>query len=493
MQEFGNYINGAFQPPTSGLYLETENPYTREVWARIPRSDETDVGAAVAAAKNAFEHGAWPALTASERGTMLRRLGDLISSEDNTSQLALAEVRDNGKTLNEMRNQMRSVAQWFYYYGGLADMFAGELLHTEQRNMLNYVRYEPLGVVGMVVPWNSPLRLLAWKLAPALAAGNTAVVKPSEFTSTSTLEFMRLIEEAGFPPGVVNVITGLGPEVGAPLAAHPDIAKIAFTGGSAGGQAVYLAAARNLKPVALELGGKSPNIIFEDADLDNAAKGAVAGIFGSGGQNCVAGSRLLVHRSVHDEVVERIVALAKDIILGDPMDPSTNVGPITTLPHCEKILTYIEIGKQEGARLIYGGRRAEGPGLGKGIFVEPTIFANVRNDMRIAQEEIFGPVLCVIPFENESEAVLIANDTQYGLAAGLWTRDLQRAHRVSARLQAGIVWVNTYRTASHLSPFGGHKSSGIGREGGAEMIKSYMQSKSVWIDLNDEYAYPFKR
>ncbi len=490
MQTFQNYIGGRHVPPGAGQYLETENPFTGMAWARVARSTAADVEQAVQAAHSAFRYGAWKDVTAVERAGMLRNLGDLVKS--NVDELASHEVRDNGKTITEMRTQMRNVAEWYYFYAGLADKIAGENLPTERRNYMNYTRLEPFGVVGLIVPWNSPLRLLAWKLAPALAAGNVAVIKPSEFTSTSALAFMALIEKAGFPPGVVSVVTGFGSEVGLPLAAHPLVAKVAFTGGADGGRAVYEAAARGLKPVSLELGGKSPNIIFEDADLANATRGAVAGIFGSGGQTCVAGSRLLVQRSVLVRVLERIVELASRIRMGDPMDPETELGPIANRRQFERILRYVEIGREDGARLVLGGRPAHGPSLDNGLFVEPTIFADVNNRMRIAQEEVFGPLLCVIPFDDEDEAVAIANDTAYGLGAGIWTRDVARAHRVAACLQAGSVWVNTYRVTSQISPFGGYKGSGIGREGGVEMIRSYLQTKSVWVDLNPEFQSPFR-
>lgn len=489
MQVFDNYIDGLSVPPVGGAYFETENPFTRRAWAKVARSDGRDVEAAVAAASAAFQ-GPWHDTTPTERAARLRRLGDLVLA--NVDRLAEAEVRDNGKTITEIRTQMRNISEWYYYYGGLADKLAGEVLHTERRNMFNYTRYEPLGVIAMITPWNSPLRLLAWKLAPALAAGNTAVLKPSEYTSTSALLFAEIVQEAGFPPGVFNIVTGLGAEVGAALAAHPQIAKIAFTGGGAGGAAVYEAAARNLKPVALELGGKSPNIVFEDADLDNAARGAVSAIFGSCGQTCIAGSRLLVQRSIYDRVLAAAVALAGEIRLGDPMDPATQIGPVANEPQFDKIMRYIDVAKADGATLACGGKRAEGAHLRDALFVEPTIFANVRNDMRIAREEVFGPILSVIPFEDESEAIRIANDTPFGLGAGIWTQNLARAHRVASKLQAGSVWVNTYRVTSQLSPFGGYKQSGLGREGGAEMLKGYLQTKSVWIDLADEFAYPFK-
>lgn len=489
MQKFENYISGKSMPSASGDYFETENPFTAKPWALVARSNAEDADRAVAAAKAAFEGEDWPVRTASERGALLAKLAGLVKA--NVDMLAAAETRDNGKTITETRGQVRNLAEWYQYYAGLADKLCGEVIPTERRNHLNYTRHEPLGVCALIIPWNSPLRLFAWKLAPALAAGNTVVVKPSEFTSTSAIIFMKLIEEAGFPAGVVNIITGFGNEVGSRLVEHPDVAKVAFTGGEAGGVAVYSAAAAKLKPVSLELGGKSPNIVFEDADLENAARGAAGGIFSSCGQSCVAGSRLVVQRSVRDAVLARVIELARQIKMGDPMDEKTEMGPIANRQQYDRILQHISVAKAEGAKLVLGGQAAKRPECGDGLFIEPTIFAEVDNKMRIAQEEVFGPVLSVIDFEDEQDAIRIANDTSYGLGSGIWTNDLKRAHRVAARIQAGSVWINTYRMTSQLSPFGGYKRSGVGREGGAEMLKSYTQTKSIWLDLNAEYPYPF--
>jgi aldehyde dehydrogenase (NAD+) len=383
------------------------------------------------------------------------------------------------------------MAQWYHYYGGLADKIEGAVLPADKPDIFNYTRYEPLGVVVAIIPWNSPLLLTAWKLAPALAAGNTVVIKPSEYASASILTLMKLVEQAGFPPGVVNVVTGLGPEVGMPLVEHPLVAKVAFTGSDATGQRIYEAAARGLKRVTMELGGKSPNIVFDDADLDNALKGVISGIFAATGQTCVAGSRLLLQRSIHDRFLEKLVAFARTARMGNPMSPDTQVGPVTSKPQLEKILNYIEIATGEGAKAVLGGARATRPECGTGWFVEPTIFQNVRNTMRIAQEEVFGPVLAVIPFEDDEEAVEIGNDVVYGLAAGVWTQNIRRALTMAERLQAGTVWVNTYRAVSYVSPFGGYKRSGIGRESGQDMIKDYLQVKSVWISTATNVPNPF--
>jgi aldehyde dehydrogenase (NAD+) len=390
-----------------------------------------------------------------------------------------------------MSAQTAYMAQWYHYYGGLADKIEGAVIPTDKADVFNFTRYEPLGVVAAIVPWNSPLLLTAWKLAPALAAGNTVVIKPSEYTSASVLELMKLVEEAGFPPGVVNVVTGFGGDVGTPLVEHPLVRKVAFTGSDATGQRVYEAAARGLKRVSMELGGKSPNIVFDDAELDNAVKGVVSGIFAATGQTCIAGSRLLVQESIHDEFLERLVTFARTAQMGNPMEATTQIGPVTNIPQLEKILRYIDVAKSEGAKAVLGGMRASRPECGNGWFVEPTIFSGVRNRMRIAQEEVFGPVLAVIPFRDEDEAIAIGNDVVYGLAAGVWTQSIRRALAMSERLHAGTVWVNTYRAVSYLSPFGGYKRSGLGREGGQEMIKEYLQVKSVWISTAKDVPNPF--
>jgi aldehyde dehydrogenase (NAD+) len=483
------YIDGQYVDSASGQHFESDNPYTGKPWALIPRGNTEDANRAVRAARKAFTSGEWPKMNASRRGALLRKLGDLITEKAKV--LAEIEVRDNGKLLAEMNTQTTYMAQWYYYYGGLADKIEGDVIPIDKPDTFNYTRFEPLGVIAAIVPWNSPLLLTAWKLAPALAAGNTVVVKPSEYTSASLLEFMKLVEQAGFPPGVVNVLTGFGSEVGKPLVEHPLVAKIAFTGSDATGQKIYEAAARGLKRVSMELGGKSPNIVFDDAHLDNAVKGAISGIFAATGQTCIAGSRLLVQQSIHDQFVEKLVAFAKTARMGDPMSLDTQVGPVTNLPQYKKVLDYIDIAKSEGVTTALGGGKATRPECGDGWFVEPTIFTGVKNSMRIAQEEVFGPVLSVIPFRDEEEAISIGNDVVYGLAAGVWTQNMRRAFLMAEKLQAGTVWVNTYRAVSYLSPFGGYKRSGLGRESGQEMIKEYLQTKSVWISTAQEVANPF--
>jgi acyl-CoA reductase-like NAD-dependent aldehyde dehydrogenase len=483
------FIGGEWTEAASGEHFPSDNPFTGKPWALIPKGNAQDANRAARAAHKAFTSGEWPKLTATKRGALLRKLADLI--EGQAKQLAEVEVRDNGKLYAEMSAQTAYMAQWYQYYGGLADKIEGAVIPSDKPDMLNYTRREPLGVVVAITPWNSPLLLTAWKLAPALAAGNTVVLKPSEFTSASVLEFMKLIEQAGFPPGVVNVVTGFGSEVGLPLVEHPLVAKVTFTGSDRTGALIYQAAAKGLKRVTMELGGKSPNIVFDDAHLDNAVNGVISGIFAATGQTCIAGSRLLVQESIHDRFVEKLVAFGKTAKMGDPMNMATQVGPVTNPPQLRKILDYIDVAKGEGAKAVLGGGKASRPECGDGWFVEPTIFTGVRNSMRIAQEEVFGPVLSVIPFRDEEEAVAIGNDVVYGLAAGVWTQSMRRAIGMSERLQAGTVWVNTYRAVSYLSPFGGYKRSGLGRESGQEMIAEYMQTKSVWISTAEEVPNPF--
>jgi (Z)-2-((N-methylformamido)methylene)-5-hydroxybutyrolactone dehydrogenase len=481
-------IGGKWVDPASGEWFESVNPFTAKPWALVPRGSKADVDQAIAAAKCAF-HGEWRKLTATARGALLHKFGELVAAEAN--RLAEIESTDNGKLIAEMRGQLNYIPQWFYYYGGLADKIEGRVIPIDKPGVFNFTREEPLGVVAAITPWNSPLLLATWKLAPALAAGNTVVWKPSEFSSVSAFAFGELFEKAGFPPGVVNIVTGFGGEVGEPLITHQDVAKVAFTGGDKTGEHVYGLAARGIKPVTLELGGKSANIVFDDADLDQAVKGVVSGIFAATGQTCIAGSRALIQRSIHAEFVERLLALAKTARMGNPLDPSTQVGPVTTRPQYDKVLDYIRIAKEEGAVVRLGGTPAQREECGTGWFVEPTIFTDVNPEMRIANEEVFGPVLSVIPFDDEDEAVRIANNTVYGLAAGVWTQSIRRALMMSERLEAGTVWVNTYRAVSYMSPFGGYKRSGIGRESGIEAIRDYLQTKSVWIDIAGNAPNPF--
>jgi len=488
MKKYQMLINGARVDPATGAWFESVNPFTAQAWAQVPRGSKDDIDRAVSAAKAAF-YGDWRNLTATARGALLRRLGDLIAAD--ADRLATIESTDNGKLFAEMRGQLNYIPQWFYYFGGLADKIEGRVIPIDKPGVFNFTREEPLGVIAAITPWNSPLLLAAWKLAPALAAGNTVVWKPSEFSSVSALEFGELFEKAGFPPGVVNIVTGYGNEVGEPLVTHPDVAKVAFTGGDRTGEQVYQMAARGIKHVTLELGGKSANIVFDDADLDSAVKGVVSGIFAATGQTCIAGSRALLHRPIHDAFVEKLLALAKTARMGNPLDLNTQVGPVTTQPQYNKVLDYIRVAKEEGAVCRLGGAAATRAECGSGWFVEPTIFTGVNPSMRIANEEVFGPVLSIIPFDDEDEAVRIANNTVYGLAAGVWTTSIRRALMMSERLEAGTVWVNTYRAVSYMSPFGGYKRSGIGRESGLDAVREYLQTKSVWIDISGNTPNPF--
>jgi len=489
MQRYQLYIDGQFTDASSGEWFDSYNPYTGDVWGQIAKGTAADVDRAVTAAHTAFTSGAWPQLTASQRGALLRRLGDLIARD--ARRLAEVEVRDNGKLIAEMAAQMAYMPQWYYYFAGLADKIQGTVIPLDKKGFFNFTRNEPLGVVVAITPWNSPLLLSSWKIAPTLAAGCTIVLKPSEFTSASSLEFMKLVEEAGFPPGVVNVVTGFGADVGAPLVEHPLVKKITFTGSDATGRAINQLAAKHFKHVSLELGGKSPNIVFADANLDDAVNGAVSGIFAATGQTCIAGSRLLLQESIHDEFMAKLTALASTARMGDPMSMDTQVGPVTTRQQYEKVLRYIDIAKADGAELVMGGAPATRPECGRGWFIEPTVFTGVTNDMRIAQEEVFGPILSVISFTDEEHAITIANDSKFGLGSGVWTSDIGRAFRMSERIQAGTVWVNTYRAVSYMSPFGGYKDSGLGRENGIDAIREYLQVKSVWINTGAASANPF--
>lgn len=472
--------------PEDGIdRIESINPYTGQAWASVPSATAGDVDRAVGAAKRAFRD-TWRATPGVQRARLMTALADLL--ESHADDMARMETLDNGKVIRETRNQMGFAARNLRFFAGYADKIYGRTVPLDNPGMFDFTRRRPFGVVELVTAWNSPIALLANKLPAALAAGNTVVVKPSEHASVTTCELGMLAAEAGFPPGVVNVVTGDG-AVGDALTNHPGIDKISFTGGSATGARVAEAAARRLVPLTLELGGKSPNIVFEDADLDRAVVGAVAGIFAAAGQTCIAGSRLLVHRPVYQRVVEAIVARAGAIRLGDPLDPDTEMGPVANRPQFDRILALIEAGRDEGATLLAGGRPAEGPG--KGLFIQPTVFGDVSPGMRVAAEEIFGPVLSIIPFDGEDEAVQIANDIDYGLAAGVWTSNIDRVHRVVERLEVGSVWVNTYRTNAAQAPFGGVKRSGYGRERGEEALAEYTYVQNVMIDYSGAARDPF--
>ena len=488
-REYRMLVGGAWVDALSSKTFESVNPYTGKVWATAPEAGEEDVDRAVRAAREAFDAGPWGKMTGTERARLIRRLAELIA--ENAESLALIESTDNGKLLKEMRQQLNAMPEWYYYFAGAADKIHGETIPSDKANFLVYTRRESIGVVGAVVPWNSPLLLLTWKLAPALAAGCTLVAKPAEQTPASTLEFAKLFEEAGFPSGVFNVVTGFGVPTGQALVRHTGVDKVAFTGSTETGKQVMKDAADHLAKVTLELGGKSPNIVFDDADLEAAANGVVSGIFAATGQTCMAGSRLFVHEDLHDDLVGALAEKAKAAKLGNPLEMETEVGPVAFEEQLEKVQGYISLGQEEGAELVCGGKRPDAEELRDGFFIEPTILTGVDNRMKLAQEEIFGPVLSVIPGKNEEEVVRQANETLYGLAAGVWTKDIQRAHRVAHALRAGTVWINAYRTVSFNTPFGGYKHSGIGRENGLESLREYTQVKSVWVELTGKTRDPF--
>lgn len=473
-------IGAEWREAVSGKRFPTINPATGEILAEVAEADAPDVDLAVRSARNAFE-GPWGSMSSSERGKLLWKLGDLIAKD--VQEIGRLETLDSGKTITEStRIDVPLTADVFAYNAGAATKLEGATIPVTGP-YLNYTLREPLGVVGCITPWNFPLLLAARKVAPALAAGNCVVLKPAEETPLTALRLGELALEAGLPPGALNVVPGFGATAGAALVAHPGVAAIAFTGETGTGQTIMRNAAATLKKVSLELGGKSPNIVFADADLDAAARGSMLAIFYNKGEVCTAGSRLFVERGVHEALLEKVIDRARKFPQGDPLDPKTRLGAQVSAGQIEKLGRYVEIGKQEGARLALGGARAA-VGDGRGFFWQPTIFDGVRNDMTIAREEIFGPVLAVIPFDDLDQAVSQANESMYGLAAAVWTRDVKKAHRAARAIQAGTVWINSYNLYDAASPYGGTKSSGSGRESGMQGLDFYTQTKSVWVDLS---------
>jgi acyl-CoA reductase-like NAD-dependent aldehyde dehydrogenase len=475
------FIGGEWVDAASRKTFDTRFPATGEVIGQVAEADAADVDRAVSAARTAYQDHKWQRMDGADRAAMLWRISDALAAR--AEQLTRLEVLDNGKPIREAQIDIRQAIDAFRYYAGWADKLQGETLPV-RGNVLNYTLREPVGVVGAIIPWNFPLLMAAWKVAPALACGNAVVLKPAEQTPLSALELAAIAAEAGLPPGVLNVVPGFGENAGAALVRHPGVDKIAFTGSTAVGKLIMREAAESLKKVSLELGGKSPNIVLADADLEAAARGAFSGIFYNTGQCCTAGSRLLVHESVKDELVGRVVERAKKLQPADPLDPKARLGPMISQEQMERVLGYIEQGRGEGAQLLTGGARAPYEGLERGYWVQPTIFDAVQPGHVIAQEEIFGPVLAVMTFRDVDEAIALANQTIYGLAAGVWTRDVRAAHRFARELEAGTIWVNTYHPLDAASPFGGYKQSGFGRELGAYALDLYTQIKSVWIDLN---------
>jgi acyl-CoA reductase-like NAD-dependent aldehyde dehydrogenase len=486
LPHYALHIGGQWCEGAEGRRFDAINPYTGQAWASVAHAEAVDVNRAIAVARETFER-TWSLVNGYERARLLLKLADLLQAD--AARMGRLETTDNGKIIRETQSQMVLAARQYRFFAGYADKLWGKQIPLDSPDVLDYATREPFGVVALITAWNSPMGLLANKLAPALAAGNCVVIKPSEHASATTLEFCRFVEAAGFPPGVINVVCGAA-EVGRALV-EGAVAKVSFTGSAAVGREIAAAAGRRLVPVTLELGGKSPNIIFEDANLQSALLGALGGIFGATGQTCVAGSRLLVQRSVHDHIVQALAERARAVRLGDPLEPTTDMGTAANEPQFLRIMGFIERARAADARLVAGGNRARGTGLEHGLFIEPTVFANVRNEMEIAQEEIFGPVLAVIPFDHEEEAIHLANSTRYGLAAGVWTENLSRALRVSRALQAGQVWVNTYRALAVQTPFGGTKESGYGREKGEQALDEYLTTKNVMIDFSNVQRDPF--
>ena len=476
------FINGEFRAPRSGRYLESIDPTTGLAWYSAADGDEQDIDDAVAAASAAYKHSDWRGLTPTDRGDLLHNLANLI--KQHAQAFAEIETRDNGKLIKETGAQIAYLARYYRYFAGMADKVNGDVIPINRTGILNYTARESLGVVGLIVPWNSPLNTMSSTVAPCLAAGNTIVVKPSEHTSATAIAFANLVKQAGFPDGVFNVVTGYGSTAGDALTRHPGVAKIAFTGGTATGGKIAANAAGHLAPCVLELGGKSPHVVFADADIERAVNGVVAGVFAAAGQTCVAGSRCFVQRNVYNDVLEQLAARTRDIQIGHPKDPATHIGPLATKAQHNKVTDYARFGVEDGARLVAGGNQVRLDDYENGYFFEPTLFADVDNNHRIAQDEIFGPMVGVQVFDNEKDLMEKANDTRYGLASGVWTSDIDKAMRFAQNIEAGTVWVNTYRTAGFTTPMGGFKDSGYGKHNGMEAMYEWTRTKNVMIDYS---------
>jgi len=488
MKHYQMYIDGEWCDAEDGATLESANPATGKVWANVAVAGETEVNRAVDAANRALRQGPWAEMHATQRGKILRKLGDLIAK--NATHLGDIETTDSGKLVSETRAQTGYVAEYYYYYAGLADKIQGATLPIDKPDMHAFTKRVPIGVVAAVVPWNAQMFLTATKLAPALAAGNTVVLKASEQASAPMFEFAKIVEQAGFPPGVVNVITGFGEPCGRLLTSHPEVARVAFTGGAETARHIVRNSAENFAVVSLELGGKSPIVVFEDADIENAVNGVIAGNFGASGQSCVAGSRVLIQSSIRETFLGQLVARAKQIRIGDPLGDDTQLGPLATKAQLEHIIESIGVALTEGATLLYGGKQPEG--FGNGWYFTPTILDCPNQQIRTVREEMFGPVLSALSFDSEEEAISMANDSRFGLGAGIFTNNVARALRVSDAIHSGIIWVNTYRVISPIAPFGGFKQSGSGRESGMDAINDYTRTKTVWINTSSKpMANPF--
>ncbi len=486
LEHLGLWIGGEMVESRGPRRIPSVDPYTGLAWATVPDATASDVDRAVAAARSAFED-PWGRMPGADRARILRRIADLV--EHNRERLARVESRDNGKLLRETRGVVGNLPRWFHWFAGAAERLTGTTVPTANPNYFVFTTREPVGVVAAVVPWNAPLILLTMKIAPALAAGCTLVVKTAEQTTASALELAKLTKNAGLPDGVLNIITGEGATTGRTLVRHPGVDKVTFTGSTRSGVQVMRDAAEHLAPVTLELGGKSANVVFADADLDAAANGVIAGVFAASGQMCIAGGRVVVERSVHDALLEKVAARARTIRLGDPFAEGIEMGPLATRQQRDRVFDMIASARGEGAELVCGGGAPRG--LGDGFFVEPTVFTGVTRDMRLAREEVFGPVAAVFPFDTEQEAIRLANDTEYGLAGGIWTRDLQRGLRMAKAVRAGTVWLNAYRVQDAAVPFGGTRASGFGRENGDEALHEVTEVKSVWIELSGTTRDPF--